>query len=127
MNAQSIGRPPSGLSARQWSVRRRASGRSLRHAVRLAAFVFFRFTHRRKQGNALWSAAEHVWLGSETFLYWAMFDTGIDIPCVVATAEDAPETPDELCERVRAELALYWADQMASLPRRERPAWLPLP
>ena len=126
-HVQSISPPSRDLSARQRTVRRLASGRSLRAAVRMATFTFFRFTHRKKAGEALWSDTERVWLGNETFLYWAIFDTEIDIPSVVATAADAPETPDELRKAVRSELTAYWADKVASLPRRERPRWLPLP
>jgi hypothetical protein len=127
MNVQTISPPLHDLNARQRSLRRRASGRSLRAAVRLATFAFFRFTHRKKVGEALWSDTERVWLGNETFLHWAIFDADIDIPSVVATATDAPETPDELRDAVRSELTAYWADKIASLPRRERPRWLPLP
>jgi hypothetical protein len=127
MNTQSNSPLREDLSACKRFVRRRACGQSLRVAVRLAAFVFFRFTHRKQCAEALWSATERVWLGSETFFHWAMSDAEIDIPWTVATAADAPETAAELREAVRAELTVYWKDKMASLPNKERPRWLPLP
>jgi hypothetical protein len=119
--------PSSGLSDRQMSVRLRANGRSLHDAVRLAVLEFFRFTYRRKVGEALWCETERVWMGNETFLHWAIFEADIDIPSLVATATDAPETPEGLLAAVRAELAAYWTDKLASLPRRETPRWMPLP
>jgi hypothetical protein len=119
--------PSNTLSDRQLSVRRRATGRPLHDAIRLAVLVFFRFTHRRKLGEALWSEAERVWIGNETFLHWAIFETNIDIPRVVATAKDAPKTLEKLRAAVRAELAAYWIDKTTSLPLRERPCWMPLP
>jgi hypothetical protein len=109
------------------SVRRRAKGRSLRDAVRLAVFAFFRFTHRREVGEALWCETERVWMGNKTFIQWAIFEADIDIPRVVATATDAPETPEGLRAAVRAELTACWRDKLASLPHRETPCWLPLP
>jgi hypothetical protein len=119
--------PSHNLSRRQMSIRRRANGRSLHDAVRLAVLVFFRFTHRKEVGEALWSETERVWIGNETFLHWAIFEADIDIPRMVATATDAPETPEGLREAVRAELAAYWTDKLDSLPRRESPRWMPLP
>jgi hypothetical protein len=89
--------------------------------------VFFGFTHRKEVGEALWSETEHVWMGNETFLHWAIFEAEIDIPRVVATATDAPETAEGLRAAVRAELTAYWTDKTASLPRKEIPRWLPLP
>ena len=127
MNPQRIPPPPNGPTPRQRSVRDRASRLYLRGAVRLAAHAFFRFTHRAKLANALWSHSEGVWLGSQTFLNWAMCDAGIDIPWLVAEAEDAPQTADELCEAVRAELTAYWAEQLAALPHKSTPRWPPLP
>ena len=114
-------------SGRQRSIRCRTRHLSLHKAVRLAADAFFRFTYRARKMAALWSSAEQVWLGPETFLYWALWDTGIDIPWVVAEAADAPLAPDELRAVVGAELATYWEKQMASLPRKGKPSWLPLP
>jgi hypothetical protein len=99
----------------------------LRGAVRFAAGAFFRFKYRAAKATALWSSAEHVWLGRETFLYWAMWDTDIDIPWVVALALDAPPDADSLRAAVRAELAEYWEKQMTSLPRTGKPRWMPLP
>jgi hypothetical protein len=120
---QSASRP----SARQLSLRRCARRLSLRRAVRIAADAFFQFTFRASKNSALWSDAEHVWLGRETFLYWALWDTGIDIPWLVARAADAPDDTDQLLAAVRAELAAYWKQQIASLPRTGKPHWLPLP
>jgi hypothetical protein len=127
MNAKPILPPPNGPSARQRAVRRRARGRPLQRAVWLAADAFFQFTHRATRGKALWSDSERAWLGSQTFLDWAMSDAEIHIPWVVATAADAPNAPDELRKAVQTELIAYWADQMASLPRKSNPHWLPLP
>ena len=120
-------RPASRPSGRQRSIRCRASRLSLRGAVRFAAGALFRFKYRAAKMTALWSSAEHVWLGRETFLYWALWDTAIDIPWLVAQAADAPLDPDALRAAVAAELVAYWDKQMASLPRTERPHWLPLP
>ena len=127
MDAQQIPPPPNGPTLRQLSVRRRASGRYLRSAVRLAARAFFRFTHRANSSEALWCHSEGVWLGKKTFLHWAMRDARIAIPWIVAEVADAPETADELHEAVRAELIAYWAEQLAALPRKSTPCWPPLP
>jgi hypothetical protein len=93
----------------------------------LAAQAFFRFTHRAEDSEALWSHGEHVWLGSQTFLHWAMCDAGIDVPWMVGEATDAPEAADQLHEAVRAELTAYWVEQLAALPRKSTPPWRPLP
>jgi hypothetical protein len=127
MSAQRVPLSVSGPSGRQWSVRRRAGRLSFKGAVRLAADMFFRFTHRASRSKALWSETERVWLGNKTFLNWALRDAHIDIPWVVALAADAPQTTDELDNAVRAELVAYWADRLASLPQRSAPGWLPLP
>jgi len=127
MKAQRIPQPPTRRTQRQLSVRHRASRLPLRGAVRMAADAFFRFTHRAKRAQALWCHREGVWLGSKTFLNWAMCDDGIDIPWLVAEAADAPETADELRKAVRAELIAYWAEQLASLPSKSTPRWPPLP
>jgi len=127
MSAQRIPPPPNGPTRRQLSVRHRASRLYLHAAVRLAADAFFRFTHRAKRAEALWSHTERVWLGSRTFLHWAMCDARIDIPWLVAEVVDAPETVDELQKAVRAELIAYWAEQLAALPHKSTPQWLPLP
>ncbi len=127
MNTSLALRPADRPSGRQRSVRCRARRLSLRRAVRFAADAFFRFEYRAAKGAALWSNAEHVWLGRETFLYWALWDTGIDIPWVVAQAADAPEDADEFRAAVLAELAAYWEKQVTSLPRTGKPYWLPLP
>jgi len=95
--------------------------------VRSAVNVFFHFDRRATHGTALWSETERVWMGSQTFLYWAIRDAEIDIPWAVATASDAPEDVDLLREAVRVELLSYWKNQIASLPRRVFPRWLPLP
>ena len=127
MKSHRIPPPPNGPTRRQLSVRDRASRLYLHAAVRLAAQAFFRFTHRAQRANALWCHSERVWLGSQTFLNWAMCDAEIDIPWMVADAADAPETADALHEAVRAELIAYWAEQLASLPRKSTPTWPPLP
>jgi hypothetical protein len=99
----------------------------LESAVRSAVDVFFDFKYRADRGKALWSETERVWLGCQTFLHWAFCDADIDIPWVVATADDAPKRADQLREAVRAELTDYWEHQMTSLPRTEHPGLLPLP
>ena len=127
MNSHRIPPPPNGPTARQRSVRHRASSLYLHAAVRLAAYTFFRFTHRAKRADALWCHSQGVWMGNKTFLDWAMRDAEIDIPWVVAEAADAPDRADELNEAVRAELVAYWAEQLAALPRKSTPLWPPLP
>ena len=114
-------------SGRQRSVRCRTRHQSLRKAVRFAADAFFRFEYRGSKVAALWSSAEHVWLGRETFLHWALWDAAIDIPWVVAEAADAPLAADALRAAVGEELHAYWKKQMASLPRKGKPYWMPLP
>ena len=99
----------------------------LRSAVRRAVDVFFRFQYRNDRFKALWCGTEHVWMGRETFLHWALSDLDIDIPWVVATAPDAPPKAGDLLQVVRVELTAYWADQTASLPEIGQPRWLPLP
>jgi hypothetical protein len=127
MNASLALRPGDRVSGRQNSVRCRARRLSLRRAVRFAANAFFRFRYRAPKAAALWSSVEHVWLGRETFLYWALWDSSIDIPWTVGQAAGAPEDPDELRAAVGVELAAYWEKQMTSLPRTGKPYWLPLP
>jgi len=127
MKAQPVPSRPNGPTPRQRSLRHRASRLSLRRAVRLAVHAFFHFTHRAERTNALWSHSERVWLGNQTYLSWAMRDAAIDVPWLVADAADAPETPDELHQAIRAELTAYWAEQLASLPRKSTPGWLALP
>ncbi len=127
MKPQQIVPPPNGPTPRQRSVRHRASRLYLASAVRFAAQAFFGFTHRGEPAEALWSGREGVWLGSQTFLHWAMCDAHADIPWLVAAATDAPKTAHELREAVRAELIAYWAEELAVLPRTNRPAWSPLP
>ena len=127
MNAKRIPPSPDGRTPRQQSVRNRASRLYLHGAVNLAAQTFFRFTHRAKRAEALWSNSERVWMGSRTFLNWAMCDAGIDIPWMVADAADAPERADELHKALRVELTAYWAEQLAALPPKTTPTWQPLP
>jgi hypothetical protein len=122
----SVSRPACCLTLRQRSGRRRSHQLSLARAVRRAVDDLFRFQYRDPRHKALWSATERVWLGGETYLYWAFWDGEIDIPWVVATARDAPEDTDDLRKMVRAELKAYWAERTASLPRK-RPHSLPLP
>jgi hypothetical protein len=60
-------------------------------------------------------------------MHWSLCDPEIDIPRTIATAADVPATPQLLRRMVRRELDRYWADKLASLPRREAPGWMPLP
>jgi hypothetical protein len=99
----------------------------LEDAVCHAVDLLFCFKYRDCRSMALWCDTEHVWRGSQTFLYWALWDADIDIPWVVATAADAPQDADDLREAVRAELTAYWTDRTASLPRTIQPRWMPLP
>jgi hypothetical protein len=124
---QTAPRPPRVSTGRQRAIRRHARHCSLPQAVRYAVDVCFRFSGRAVQVKALWSETERVWLGSKTFLDWAMCVENIDIPWSVATAAGAPEDVEQLREAVLAELNSYWADRLAVLPSQERPHWLPLP
>jgi hypothetical protein len=124
---QPTARPPHAPTRRQRSIRRRSRRLPLDSAVRFAAHAIFRFKCRAVQGKALWSETERVWLGTQTYLHWALYDDDIDIPWAVATSIGAPDDALLLRSVVRQELLSYWADRMASLPRRSRPHWLPLP
>ena len=124
---QTAPRQPRVSTSRQRSIRRHVRRYPLQEAVRFAADVCFKFTGRAVQTKALWSATERVWLGSKTFLDWAMCAENIDIPWSVATAEGAPQDAEELREVVLEELNAYWADRLETLPPQERPHWLPLP
>jgi hypothetical protein len=125
--AQCIAPARGGLSARQRRVRLRACQLCFKAAVRLAADALFGFTHRAPDGDALWSNTVSVWLGSATFIHWAMGEVDIDIPRIVADTDGAPENANELHATVHAELAAYWADCLASLPPKSTPGWRPLP
>ncbi|MBN2475998.1 MAG: hypothetical protein JXB62_15405 [Pirellulales bacterium] len=127
MNTRRIYPLSSPLSARQRFVRYRASRLPFKAAVRLAADALFRFTHCASASKALWSERTHVWLGRKTFFCWAMEDTEIDIPRMVADTVDAPESSDELCRAVHAALTDYWTDRLDRLPAKSTPRWLPLP
>ena len=127
MKSLRIPPPPDGPTPRQLSIRKRARNLYVHGAVRLAVQAFFRFTHRAHRAEALWSRREGVWLGSQTYLHWAMSDGAIDIPWMVAEAANAPETAAELEAAVRTELVAYWAEQLAALPAKSTPAWPPLP
>lgn len=127
MWAQRISPASGDLSARQRRVQRDASRLCFKAAVRLAADGLFCFTHRATQGKALWSDSVCVWLGSATFINWAMGEARIDIPRIVAETEGAPDNADGLHEAVHVELTAYWADCLASLPPKSTPGWLPLP
>lgn len=116
-----------GPTARQRSVRGRLTRSRLESAVRRAVDVFFHFTHRDPRAKVLWCHTEQVWMGSETYLNWALCDSQIDIPWVVAATADAPEDASELREVVRIELKAYWKDRIASLSSRTRPCWQALP
>ncbi len=124
---QTARRLPRVATSRQRSIRRRARRYSLKRAVRFAVDVSFRFSGRAVQVKALWSETERVWLGSKTFLDWAMCIENIDIPWTVATAAGAPADVEQLREAVLDELNAYWANRLAVLPAQERPHWLPLP
>jgi hypothetical protein len=118
---------PGTLNARQRAIGSRVDGRSLRRAIRLAAFAFFGFTQSNSSGEALWSDRQRVWLGKKTFMHWAMSDPEIDIPRTVATAANVPATAEALRRVVRRELSHYWTEKLMSLPSREAPGWMPLP
>ena len=100
---------------------------SFKAAVRLVADTLFHFTHRATEGKSLWSDSVRVWMGSATFVYWAMEHVDMDIPRIVAGTDGAPDTREDLHERVRLELLAYWANCLASLPRKSTPGWMPLP
>jgi len=116
-----------GGNARQRSIERRIHHLPLARAVRIAATAFFRFRYRSVSSPALWSEVERVWLGRETFLYWALCDTGIDIPRIVAGASGAPLDPDALRLAVRTHLMAYWKAAIRSTSRTMQPRWIPLP
>ncbi len=115
------------LSSRQRRVRQRARRLCFEAAVCYSADAWFGFTHRASAGKSLWSDKEHVWLGNTTFLCWALDSGQIDIPRIVAGTDGAPEDETELHEAVKSVLAAYWAECLASLPRKSTPRWLPLP
>ncbi len=127
MNARLASAPAHVRTSRQRSLRCRSSRVSLESAVGRAVDLFFGFKYRDPRAMALWCETQRVWLGSETFLHWALRDADIDIPWVVATALDAPEDTGDLRDAVRVELFAYWANRMASLPRTGLPHWMPLP
>ena len=127
MKAQRIPSLPGGPTSRQLTIRNHASRLPLRGAVRLAVHALFQFTHRAERATALWCGSERVWLGRQTFLTWAMWDAGIDVPWLVAGAADAPQTTDELREAIHAELIAYWKEQLDRLPSKSTPRWLALP
>lgn len=127
MSPLAVSLPAMRPGPRQRVLRRRSRRLSLKQAVRHAVDMLFRFEYRAPRAEALWCESKRVWLGSETFLYWALWDSEIDIPWAVAMALDAPQGADDLREAVRAELTAYWADRTASLPRKAKPHWLPLP
>jgi hypothetical protein len=127
IRAKTTRMPPHASTGRQRAIRRHACKLPLKNAVRLAVDVCFRFRCRTVQGKALWSETERVWLGSDTFLYWALSLADFDIPWAVATAAGAPQDVEQLRGAVRTELVSYWAERIAALPHRELPRWLPLP
>lgn len=119
--------PPAVSTDRQVMIRRRSRGVPLKLAVRSAVDAYFHFSFRTVQGEALWSATERVWLGRRTFLHWALWLADFDIPWAVSTAVGAPHAVEQLRGEVFAELVSYWVEQVAALPRRKKPGWLPLP
>ena len=127
MDNETVLHAVNGPNAGQRCLRRRVVSMSLASAVRVAARAFFRFRYRGARNSALWSESQHVWMGRETFLHWALWDGDIDIPWVVAETADAPGDEDELRKAVRDELISYWAARIASLPQKTSPGWLPLP
>lgn len=127
MDDESVLSALSAPSAGQRCLRHRVGSMSLAGGVRVAADAFFRFRYRGARTVALWSESQHVWMGRETFLHWALWDGDIDIPWVVAEAADAPSDQDELRKAVRDELISYWAARVARLPQKKSPGWLPLP
>jgi hypothetical protein len=124
---QFIARRPVTSTKRQRLMRRRLRGLPLKQAVRRAIDRYFDFRSRTVEGKALWSETEHVWLGSATFLHWAMWLKEINIPWIVAATAGAPLDSDKLRGAVLAELLAYWADRISALPCRAQPHWLPLP
>ena len=127
IRATTISPSPHASTNRQRSIRRHCCKLALKNAVRFAADVCFRFRCRAIQGKALWSDAERVWLGRDTFLHWAISLEDIDIPWAVATAAGAPMDVEQLRGAVHAELVSYWVERLAALPRQKCPNWLPLP
>ena len=127
MITRSIAIPANQRTSRQRSLRHCLSHLAIGKAIRKAVEAFFHFEYRATEARALWSERDQVWLGCETFLHWALFDAQIDIPWIVATSRDAPRGDEALRSAVRTELRAYWADRLASLPRRARPQWTPLP
>jgi hypothetical protein len=113
--------------SRQRSIRRHCRALSLKEATRYAVDICFSFSCRATESKSLWSETERVWLGRETFLHWAINLDDINIPASVNSAVAAPHDKEKLCDAVRAELTAYWTEQIAALPRRTRPRWLPLP
>jgi hypothetical protein len=87
----------------------------------------FRFTHRAKEGKALWSDSHVVWLGRSTFLHWCLDDSEIDIPWIVAGSIKAPTNRVRLRERVEELVLEYFTTSLNNLPRRSTGSWLPLP
>jgi hypothetical protein len=114
-------------TSRQLRLRKRLGGQPLHRAVRQAVRAQFGFSHRTRDGQALWSHREHVWLGVATFLHWAMYDAQIDIPWLVSEASGVPGTDDEAQDAIRHELLVVWQERLDSLPSKSKPAWLPLP
>ena len=127
MDNETVLRAVSGPSAGQRRLRRRVRSMPMAGAVHAAAEAFFRFRYRGVQTGALWSESEHVWMGRETFLHWALCDGDIDIPWVVAETADAPSDEGELRDAVRDELISYWSACVKHLPKKKSPGWLPLP
>ena len=114
-------------TVRQQHLRRQLRLLPLGDAVQRAAEAFFRFRFRGARSEALWCDSEHVWMGRETFLHWALWDAAINIPWVVASVSAAPHDSEELRKAVRVELLDYWTALVADLPQKKSPGWLPLP
>ena len=112
---------------KQRSLRNQVKGQELDAAVAFAVRAMFRFTHRAKEGKALWSDSHVVWLGRSTFLHWCLDDSEIDIPWIVAGSMKAPTNRTRLRERVEELVLEYFTESLSKLPRRSTGSWLPLP
>lgn len=119
--------PPRTHNARQRVLRRRCRRLRLEQAVRIAVCGLFGFRYRARSRPALWCTACRVWLGPQTFLEWAFWAPEIDILWVVQGACDAPADKAELRKAAKAALLNDWEDNLAVLPCRDNPRWLPLP
>ena len=112
---------------KQRVIRQRVKEEAFDDAVQVAVKALFDFTHRASNAKALWSDAQTVWLGKQTFLHWCLDDAEVDVPWIVAGTRKAPRDREELRKAVQANLLDYYAKNLSSLPRRSTGNWLPLP